>query len=226
MVLTGVFKYAVPVVLGLLLAVASLLWGGQAAVIAGVASILLTATLVSITWYYADETRILRREAQVTRLFNQPVIRLTATLASEPHVVLRNIGQGFAADVSIAITETSDAKEPMLHSLAIPILGPGEGVEFTPHSHVFRSINGFLLDGRSISFSAGGQYTDASGTKHSIDDVFSLSDFINSCEQLGVEFARDDSFKASLRDSDEREYRKAVTGQLTRVADAITRIRL
>ena len=217
-------KYAIPVVIGLIMASASLAWGTQAGVISGIATILLTAILVSITWYYADETRTLRQEAQTSRLFNLPVLRLTGTLTSEPNVMVRNIGQGFAADVTLIITELDDNKPPVITTLDVPIIGPGEGIEFKPRSYPIRTINGFGLENSSITFHAVGSYVDAAGFMHNVDDEFSLSDYITRCESLGVEFAsirRENDFVKSL---EERDFRKSVPASLKVIADRISRL--
>ena len=218
-------KYGLPVAIGVALAGASVLFAAKAPAIGGAATVLLTAVLVSITWYYADETRILRREAQTSRLFSLPLIRLSATLTSEPHILIRNIGQGFAADLTITVTETSTGREPSVRSIVIPALGPGEGVEFAPHTHVFRSVNGFLLRDKSIVFRATGTYTDPAHVPHTVEDDFSLSDFINSCEDLGVEFADDGRFDRAIESREQKEFQKSITEGLRRIGDAISRFR-
>jgi hypothetical protein len=219
-----ILKYVIPVGLGLLLAIASLVVSSQAAAIAAVATVLLTATLVSITWYYADETGVLRQEAQTSRLFSLPLLRLTGTLTSEPNVVLRNVGQGFAVDVDVTISELEAGKPPREGSLRIPLIGPGEGIELKPYSYPVRCINGFGLENNSIVFEARGTYVDAAGVTRRIDDEFSLSDYITRCEAMGVEFepvARE--HRDLYREEDERNFFKSVPANLQKIADKMPR---
>lgn len=219
-------KYALPVVIGVVLCTALALFPGATEVVGGISTIILTAILVAVTWYYADETRTMRQEAQISRLFNMPVIRLTGTLTREPNVAIRNIGRGFARDVNLEIVEIDGDKEPVVTSLQIPILGPGEGVEFKPRSYPSMTVAGFNLGDHRIEFSASGAYFDAAGTQQTLHDEFSLSDFINHCEALGVEFAPVSHESEWHRTIEEDRFRSELLKQLSGIANSISRFRL
>lgn len=219
-------RYAIPVVIGVALAAALLFLRDAAAVVGGVSTIILTSILVSVTWYYADETRTMREEAQASRRFNMPVLRLTGTLTHEPNVALRNIGRGFARDADISITEFDGDKEPVTTSLQIPVLGPGEGIEFRPRSLCVMAMGGFVIKDERIEFRAEGTYYDAVGSRQELHDSFSLSEFITKCEALGVVFESVSHESEWHKKIGEDRFRKDLLSKLASIADSISRFRL
>lgn len=88
--------------------------------------VILTATLIVITWYTV-ETYKLRRESQLqTELENRPFISLVVEGSTDPRFKLVNVGKGPATNVVLADVDLAGDPRYRLHAEPITHIAPGQ----------------------------------------------------------------------------------------------------